>query len=57
MESYYQLCRSLIHAGWTLNDIEEADFETLIQVVCGERKEEKVDLIDYMKQKQGLVIS
>lgn len=48
------MCRSLIKAGWTLNDIEEADFETLIAVVCKEKKEKKIDLIDYMKREKGL---
>lgn len=37
-----------------MNDIEEADFETLIMVVCEKEKEKKVDLVEYMKQEKRL---
>ena len=51
-ENYSNLCRQLIENGWTLEDIEEADFEALIQIVCSEPKKEKskeVDLKDFVK--------
>lgn len=55
LESYYRLCRNLIKGGWTINAVEEADFETLIAVLCGSgAKTRKVDLMDYMKQERGL---
>jgi len=50
------MCRQLIKAGWTLNDVEEADFETLVEVVCtspSKRKQKKIDLMDYMKGEGG----
>lgn len=50
------MCRSLIKAGWTLNDIEESDFETLIDVICSENKEQRIDLVEYMRQKKGLTM-
>jgi len=57
LQSYYDMCRSLVKAGWTLNDIEEADFETLIEVVCSkEKKAKKIDLMDYMKQEKGVAM-
>lgn len=55
MENYYEMCRQLIKSGWTLNDAEEADFDTLIEVVCSKKKEtKKIDLMEYMKQERGL---
>lgn len=51
------MCRELIKAGWTLNDIEESDFETLIEVVCDKKKQKKVDLADYLKQEKGISYS
>jgi hypothetical protein len=49
------MCRQLIKAGWTLNDIEEADFQTLVAVVCKQKEEvKKIDLMDYMKREKGL---
>lgn len=49
---YFQLCRELIAQGWTLNDIENTSFESLIEIVCTEPKKEKakeVDLKDFLK--------
>lgn len=48
------MCKALIKSGWSLNDIEESDFETLIEVVAGKEKQKKIDLMDYMKQEKGL---
>lgn len=49
---YFTLCRQLIEQGWTLNDIENTSFESLIQIVCTSPKKEKqkeVDLKDFIK--------
>ncbi len=43
-------------SGWTLNDIEEADFETLIRVICEDEKESKIDLVELMGKKKGLTL-
>lgn len=49
------MCRQLIKAGWTLNDVEDSEFETLIEVVCAkEKQQKKIDLMDYMKNERGL---
>lgn len=47
-----EICRSLIQQGWTLNDIEDANFETLIDVVCAgdkPQKKKEVSLNDFLK--------
>lgn len=50
------MCQQLIKLGWTLIDVEEADFETLTEVACSKKNEaKKIDLMEYMKQEQGLV--
>lgn len=57
LQNYYDMCRSLVKAGWTLNDIEESDFNTLIEVVCSKRKKtKKIDLMDYMKLEKGVAM-
>lgn len=52
------MCRNLIKSGWTLTDVEEAEFDTLMAVM-GTKKQEKqqpkIDIMDYMKQEKGLV--
>lgn len=36
-----------------MNDIEESEYETLIEVVCETKKQKKIDLMDYMKREKG----
>ncbi|WP_159723174.1 hypothetical protein [Enterococcus sp. CSURQ0835] len=57
MNNYYAMCQELVKNGWTLNDIEDADWNTLTKVVFSKprkakQKEQRIDLVDYMKQKQ-----
>ncbi|WP_438856732.1 hypothetical protein [Enterococcus sp. AZ007] len=46
------LYRQLIEAGWTVQDIENSNYNRLIQVVCTKVKKEKpkeVPLKDFLK--------
>lgn len=51
---YRQIIKEL--PGWTINDIEETDYETLIEILCSKPKQKKIDPIDYMKGARGLTV-
>ncbi len=49
---YLELCRELTKQGWSLSDIENNSFDTLIEIACVRPKKEKpkeVDLKDFVK--------
>ncbi len=51
-EMYMELCRELTKQGWSLSDIENNSFDTLIEIACVRPKKEKpkeVDLKDFVK--------
>ncbi|MGC4668275.1 hypothetical protein ACOY18_14350 [Enterococcus hirae] len=46
------LFRQLVQAGWSINDIENTNFNRLVQIVCSEKAKEKpkeMDLKDFLK--------
>lgn len=49
---YLELCRELTKQGWSLSNIENNSFDTLIKIACVSPKKEKqkeVDLNDFVK--------
>ncbi|HFD1595650.1 MULTISPECIES: hypothetical protein [Enterococcus] len=49
---YMELCRELTKQGWSLSDIENNSFDTLIEIACVSPKKEKskeVGLKDFIK--------
>ncbi len=47
---YLDLCRELTKQGWSLSDIENNSFDTLIEIACvspKKEKQEEVDLKDF----------
>lgn len=46
------MCRKLVEAGWKLDDIEEAEFELLTEVMSNDqkKKQKQVSLNDFLKK-------
>ena len=49
---YFEMCRELVTQGWSLSDIENSSFDTLISVACStpkKNKQKEVSLNDFVK--------
>ena len=43
---YLELCRKLTQQGWSLSDIENNSFDTLIEIACVSSKKEKQEEVN-----------
>lgn len=47
------MCKQLIQNGWKLEDIEEADFELLMQVISNKKPQKKPQMLnDFLRERR-----